>query len=32
MSLENIVWQGGLLDCYGALLTDTAAGMSGPVL
>lgn len=22
MSLENIVWQGGLLDCYGALLTD----------
>lgn len=22
MSLENIVWKGGLLDCYGALLTD----------
>lgn len=21
MSLENIVWKGGLLDCYGALLT-----------
>ncbi len=22
MSLENIVWKGGLLDCYGALLTE----------